>query len=281
MRPPAQRILYRDSRRMGITAGPYTTEEGFTIPTVYLSIDCFRLLKALGSSDFGTLFVVNAYRSRDDKLAGRQALRMPAYLTNVEMFLSPDDFYKQTLYGYAYDRIKAVWTSAGYTVTDIHEAGQPYPTTYIYDASGFSFLGFNHLGWDSAGYGVDGFNASGYDREGYDRNGYNVSGYNRAGFNPEGFNVDGYDVMGFNAEGWDKDGYNRFGFNAAGFNRDGYDVHGYNAAGFNSLGFDKNGFNKDGYDYMGFNAAGVNAAGESRPPFMSTSMRTITYPASS
>ena len=265
---------------MGITAGPYTTEEGFTIPTVYLSIDCFRLLKALGSSEFGTLFVVNAYRSRDDKVAGRQALRMPAYLTNVEMFLSPDDFYKQTLYGYAYDRIKAVWTGAGYTVTDILEAGQATPTTFIYDASGFSFLGFNHLGWDSAGYGVDGFNPSGYDREGYDRNGYNVSGYNRAGFNPEGFNVDGYDAMGFNAEGWDKDGYDKNGFNTAGYNREGYDKNGYNAAGFNSLGFDKNGYDKDGYDYQGYNSSGVNAAGESRPPYMSTSMGVITMPES-
>jgi len=238
-RPPAQRNLYRDSR-MGITAGPYTTEEGFTIPTVYLSIDCFRLLKALGSSDFGTLFVVNAYRSRADKLAGRQALRMPAYLTNIEMFLSPDDFYKQTLYGYAYDRIKTVWTAAGYTVTDILEAGHPTPTTFIYDASGFNFAGFNHLGWDSEGYGEDGFNATGWDREQYNREGYNAAGFNRGGFDKDGFNAQGYDMMGLNAAGWDKDGYDRNGFNAAGYNRDGYD--------------------KDGY-----NSAGVNAAGESRP----------------
>ena len=235
---------------MGITAGPYTTEEGFTIPTVYLSIDCFRLLKALGSVNFGTLFVVNAYRSRDDKLAGRQALRMPAYLTNVEMFLAPDDFYKQTLYGYAYDRIKAVWTGAGYTVTDIHEAGQPYPTTYIYDASGFNFLGFNANGWDAEGYGEDGFNLAGWDREHYNRQGFNAAGYNRGGFNKDGFNKDGYDIMGLNAAGYDKDGYNRFGFNAAGYNRE---------------GFDKDGFDKNGYDKDGFNAAGLNAAGESRP----------------
>jgi len=280
LRPTAQRILYRDSRRMGITAGPYTTEEGFTIPTVYLSIDCFRLLKALGSSDFGTLFVVNAYRSRADKLAGRQALRMPAYLTNVEMFLSPDDFYKQTLYGYAYDRIKAVWTAAGYTVTDIHEAGQLTPTTFIYDASGFNFAGFNHLGWDSAGYGEDGFNLAGWDREHYNREGYNAAGYNRGGFDKDGFNAEGYDMMGLNAAGWDKDGYDRNGFNAAGFNRAGYDKNGYNAAGFNSLGYDKNGYNKDGYDYQGYNSSGVNAAGESRPPYMSTSMGVMTMPSS-
>jgi hypothetical protein len=246
----AQRILYRDIRRMGITAGPYTTEEGFTIPCVYLSIDCFRLLKALGSTNFGTLFVVNAYRSRDDKLAGRQALRMPAHLTHIEMFLAPDDFYKQTLYGYAYTAIKAVWTTAGYTVTDIHETGQPYPNTFIYDASGFNFAGFNHLGWDADGYGEDGFNATGWDREQYDREGFNAAGYNRGGFNKDGFNKDGYDMMGFNAAGWDKDGYDRLGYNAAGYNREGYD---------------KNGFDKDGYDAQGYNAAGVNAAGESRP----------------
>lgn len=263
---------------MGITAGPYTTEEGFTIPTIYLSIDCFRLLKALGSSDFGTLFVVNAYRSRADKLAGRQALRMPAYLTNVEMFLSPDDFYKQTLYGYAYDRIKTVWTAAGYTVTDILEDGQPTPTTYIYDSSGFNFAGFNHLGWDSEGYGEDGFNSTGWDREQYDRDGYNAAGYDRAGFNKDGFNAAGYDMMGFNAAGYDVDGYDRNGFNAAGFNRNGYDKDGYNAQGFNSMGYDKNGYDKDGYDYQGYNSSGVNAAGESRPPYMSTSMGTITMP---
>ena len=278
LRPLAKRNLYRDSRRMGITAGPYTTEEGFTIPTVYLSIDCFRLLKALGSSNFGTLFVVNAYRSRDDKLAGRQALRMPAHLTNVEMFLAPDDFYKQTLYGFAYDRIKAVWTTSGYTVNDILETDQLTPTTFIYDASGFNFAGFNHLGWDSAGYGEDGFNVTGWDREQYDRNGYNAAGYNRGGFNKDGFNAEGYDMMGLNAAGWDKDGYDRLGYNAAGFNRGGYDKNGYNAAGFNYMGYDKNGFDKDGYDTQGYNASGVNAAGESRPPYMSTSMGVTTMP---
>jgi len=237
---------------MGITAGPYTTEEGFTIPTVYLSIDCFRLLKAHASVNFGTLFVVNAYRSRDDKLAGRQALRMPAHLTNVEMFLAPDDFYKQTLYGYAYTAIKNVWTAAGYTVNDVHEAGQPYPNTFIYDASGFNFLGFNSAGLDVEGYGEDGFNLAGWDREHYDREGFNAAGYNRGGYNKDGFNAEGFDVMGFNDAGYNKDGYDKTGYNAAGFNRDGYD---------------KNGFNKDGWDYQGFNAAGVNAAGESRPNY--------------
>ena len=176
-------------------------------------------------------------------------IEMPAIIKD-DYCLAPDDFYKQTLYGYAYTAIKAAWTAAGYTVTDIHETGQPYPNTFIYDASGFNFAGFNHLGWDSDGYGEDGFNASGYDREKYDRNGYNAAGYNRGGFKPDGFNIDGYDVMGFNAAGYNKDGYDRLGYNAAGYNREGYD---------------KNGFDKDGYDAQGYNAAGVNAAGESRP----------------
>jgi len=194
---------------MGITAGPYTTEEGFTIPCVYLSIDCFRLLKAHASVNFGTLFVVNAYRSREDKLAGRQALRMPAHLTNVEMFLAPDDFYKQTLYGYAYTAIKNVWTAAGYTVNDVHEAGQLTPITFIYDASGFNFFGFNANGWDSAGYGEDGFNLAGWDREHYNREGFNAAGYNRNGYDKNGYDKNGYDVMGYNSTGVNAAGESR------------------------------------------------------------------------
>jgi hypothetical protein len=186
---------------MGITAGPYITDEGFIIPTIYLSIDCFRLVKALGSSNFGTLFVINAYRSREDKRAGRQPLRLPADLTHIEMFLAPEDFYKETLYGFAYTAIKNVWTAAGYTINDVHETGQHLPDTFIYDASGFNFFGFNSNGLDAEGYGKDGFNLAGWDREHYNREGFNAAGYNRNGYDKKGFNKEGYDVMGYNSTG--------------------------------------------------------------------------------
>jgi hypothetical protein len=46
------------------------------------------------------------------------------------------------------------------------------------------------------------------------------------------------------------------------------------------MGYDNNGYDKDGYDYQGYNSSGVTAAGESRPPYMSTSMGTISMPSS-
>lgn len=207
---------------MGITAGPsYTTPEGFTLASLYLSIDCFRLLKAPQDTLFSSVFTVSAYISRAAKEEGKNQITIPNSLKNVEALVSANDFYSNTLHGIAYDAIRLKWSSEGYTLSDVYEPGQQAPTKYIYDCSGFNFAGFNCAGFDDEGYDVDGFNAEGWNRQGYGRDGYNAAGYNSAGYNREGFNAEGYDYMGFNAEGYNSDGYDRFGYDQNGLDRNG------------------------------------------------------------
>ena len=50
---------------MGLTVGPsYTTDEGFVLPAMYLTIDSFRLVRTLSNDVFGCTFTVAAYQSR-------------------------------------------------------------------------------------------------------------------------------------------------------------------------------------------------------------------------
>ena len=216
---------------MGITVGPYTTDEGFVLSSMYLTVDSFRLVKTLSRDVFGCTFTVSAYQSRDSFYAGTSSIKIPQHLANCEMFINPNEFYSQTIYGLAYKRIKEVWESQGYTITDVHEANQPTPTTYIYDASGYNFAGFNVNGWDIEGYDTQGFNSEGYNRQGYNVQGFNSEGFNAAGFDSNGFNAQGYDYFGFNREGYDAEGYNRQGYNAEGYNREGFNAQGINANG--------------------------------------------------
>ena len=240
---------------MGITVGPsYTTDEGFVLTAMYLTVDSFRLVKTLSRDVFGCTFTVSAYQSRDSFHGGASSIKIPQHFANCEMFVRPDDFYSQTIYGLAYQRIKEVWESQGYTITDVHEPNQPTPTTYIYNSSGYNFAGFNVNGLDSEGYNAQGYNAEGYNRQGYNVQGFNAQGFNAMGFGPDGFNAEGYDYFGFNREGIDRDGYNRQGYNAEGYNRQGYNAEGYNAEGYDS----------QGYDRLGFNAQGINANGMSQ-----------------
>lgn len=207
---------------MGLTVGPsYTTDEGFVLPAMYLTIDSFRLVRTLSNDVFGCTFTVAAYQSRDSFHGGSRPIKIPQHLGNCETFIRAADFYSQTMYGIAYQRIKEVWQGQGYTLTDIHEGTQPMPSTFIYDASGYTFFGFNPDGWDRDGYNALGFNAGGLDKEGYTVQGFNAEGYNRQGFDSQGFNRNGYDYQGYNKDGFNVEGFNFKGFNAEGLNAQG------------------------------------------------------------
>ena len=245
---------------MGITVGPsYTTDEGFVLTAMYLTVDSFRLVKTLSRDVFGCTFTVSAYQSRDSFHGGASSIKIPQHFANCEMFIRPNDFYSQTIYGLAYQRIKEVWESQGYTITDVYESQQPSPTTYIYNSSGYTFAGFNVNGLDTEGYNKQGYNTEGYNRQGYNAQGFNVQGFNAMGFGPDGLNAQGYDYFGFNREGIDKDGYTRQGYNTEGYNRQGYNAEGYTSEGYTAEGYDS-----QGYDRLGFNAQGINANGVSQ-----------------
>jgi hypothetical protein len=200
---------------MGLIALNYTTSQGFLVPQLYLQITSIRMLKTLQGPTYGMSYAIQAYKSVEDKEAGLSPIPLPNYLAYAEEVLTADDFYTQTIFGFAYTKIKRVWTSHGFVVEDYYPH-PPTPTTYIYDCSGYSFRGFNCGGRDREGYDRAGFNSFGIDREGYDREGFNSEGYNREGYDREGYNREGYDKDGYNKEGYDKDGYNKEGIDREG-----------------------------------------------------------------
>jgi hypothetical protein len=217
---------------MGLTAGPtYTTEEGFEISPLYLSVSGFRFLQLSGSLNYQAVVYVEGFKSREDKYAGRKPIALPAYLANAEGFVSTLDFIRKGAFGVFYHIVKQVWTQAGYTVEDIKEMGQCDPQDFVFDCSGFNVDGFACSGYNRDGFDKDGFNKDGWDRWGYNRQGYDADGYNRQGYNAQGFNKDGFNRFGYDAEGYDRDGYNNQGYNRAGFDRDGYNRFGLDVNG--------------------------------------------------
>lgn len=205
---------------MGILVLNYTTQEGFLVPELYVRIESIRILKTLTGPTYGCVYTSTAYKSYSDFEAGARAIPIPQYLANAEEILTANQFYEQTIFGFAYDAIKRGWESAGYVVVDYYPQ-PPTPKTYTYDCSGYNFQGFNCAGYDRDGYDRSGFNKDGYDRQGYDRQGYDKDGYNRQGYDKDGYDRDGYDMMGYNRQGYDREGYDREGYNAEGYNRQG------------------------------------------------------------
>jgi hypothetical protein len=249
---------------MGLLVESYfTTQEGFVMKNLYLTLDCIRLLKTQGGDSYGCVFIITAYKTRDDKRTGRNPILVPVHLSHVETFVRPDDFFKQTMLGIAYGKVKTQWEANGYVVSNVLEPNQPAPSTYMYDASGFDFTGFNLEGYDREGYDREGFNKDGWDRESYQRDGFNAEGRNRNGYDREGFDVNGYDSTGFDRTGYDAEGFGRDGFNLAGYNRNLLNREGYDHWGYNPEGYDKDGYNKDGYDKNGFDRNGLNREGNS------------------
>ncbi len=190
---------------MGILVLNYTTAEGFFVPTLYVQVESMRILKTLNGANYSCYFTSSAWKSPEDKTNGAKPIPIPNYLAVAEIYLTADQFYDQTIFGYAYGALKAGWQNAGYTVEDYYPH-PPTPTTYIYDCSGYNFQGFNCAGYDREGYDKDGYNKAGYDRDGYDRQGYDKDGYNRQGFDRDGYDREGYDYQGCNREHKDRQG---------------------------------------------------------------------------
>jgi hypothetical protein len=168
-------------------------------------VESMRILKTISGPTYGCTFTSSAWKSPDNKAAGNRPIPIPTWLSTAEIFLTADQFYDQTIFGFAYDALKLNWTNAGYQVQDYYPS-PPTPTTYIYDCSGYNFRGFNCAGYDRQGYDRQGFNKDGWDREGYDREGYDAQGYNRQGYDRDGYDRQGYNYMGCNREGKDREG---------------------------------------------------------------------------
>jgi hypothetical protein len=180
---------------MGITVNSaFTTSEGFTVTNMYLSIDTIRLTKGVSDGNFWGTFAISAYIDRQSKITGKRAISLSLSLQSAESQVKPPDFYSKTLYGIAYEAIKAKWSSRGYQISNVLEEGQFAPDHFIYDCSGYNFEGFDH---------------SGFNRQGYNANGFNADGFNVHGYNLEGFDKDGFDMMGYNASGVDRNGNHR------------------------------------------------------------------------
>lgn len=215
---------------MGLLVQNYTTDQGFVVSELYIQVSCIRMLKTMSGPTYGMVYMSQAFKSQSDMFSGASPITIPPYLANVEQFLTADDFYNQTIFGFAYGAIKAAWQNAGYTVFDWYPS-PPTPTTYIYDCSGYNFQGFNCAGYDIDGYDRDGFNQAGWDREGYGRDGYNAAGYNRQGYDRDGYDIDGYDMFGYDRQGYDRQGYDREGYDRQGCNRDHVDRDGNPCSG--------------------------------------------------
>jgi len=210
---------------MGVTIGPtYITEEGFEISPLYISLSSTRILP-IGNGNYQLTFIFEAFKSRDDKKAGKSQIKLPYGMNVIDVIQQSSVFSQTTLFNIAYKSLEQRFGS--YNIEQILEAGQLDNREYKYntqgyDIDGFNAQGFNALGYDINGFNIDGFNASGFNTQGYDLEGYNVGGYNTAGYNRQGFNMTGY-----NSAGYDMSGYDIYGFNAQGYSMNG----GYNYSG--------------------------------------------------
>lgn len=110
---------------MGITAGPsYTTDEGFVISPLYLSVNSMRFT-VTADGDLHCVYTVKGYKSRADKKAGRNAINLPQNLSLMDSFVSSSVLATENLYTVTYLAIKRTWGLAGFQVEDVHEPGQP------------------------------------------------------------------------------------------------------------------------------------------------------------
>lgn len=190
---------------MGIEVGPtYTTEQGFQVSPLYVSVTTFRLLLTPDGVTYHCMFEFQGYKSREDKQAGRSAIPLPRQHSFAETLINYRDFIRYDIFELAYKVAKNAF--GGYTVSDVYEPNQVNASTFCFNAQGIDMDGYNTAGFDKDGFNREGYNAQGYDRDGYDSSGYDVDGYDRNGFNQAGYDKDGYDMYGYNQAGFDKDG---------------------------------------------------------------------------
>ena len=110
---------------MGITAGPsYTTDEGFVISPLYLSVNSMRFT-VTADGDLHCVYTVRGYKSRADKKAGRNAINLPQNLSLMDTFVNSSVLATQNMYTVTYLAIKRTWGLAGFQVDDVIEPGQP------------------------------------------------------------------------------------------------------------------------------------------------------------
>ena len=110
---------------MGITAGPsYTTDEGFVISPLYLSVNSMRFT-VTADGDLHCVYTVRGYKSRADKKAGRNAINLPQNLSLMDTFVNSSVLASQNMYTVTYLAIKRTWGLAGFQVDDVIEPGQP------------------------------------------------------------------------------------------------------------------------------------------------------------
>jgi hypothetical protein len=110
---------------MGITAGPsYTTDEGFVISPLYLSVNSMRFT-VTNDGDLHCVYTVKGYKSRADKKAGRNAINLPQNLALMDSFVGSSVLATENMYTVTYNAIKRTWGLAGFQVDDVHEPGQP------------------------------------------------------------------------------------------------------------------------------------------------------------
>jgi hypothetical protein len=109
--------------RMGITAGPtYITDHGFVISPLYLSINNIRL-NFVGNGSYQCICNIQGFKSKEDKVAGRQPINIPHYLALMDTVTTSEQL--TNIFDFAYKIIKARWSAAGYQVDNVYDPGQP------------------------------------------------------------------------------------------------------------------------------------------------------------
>ena len=104
---------------MGITIGPnFTTDSGITLSSIYVTISSMRYT-VTANGDLHSVFTVQAYKSREDKMAGRAPISLPQNLTFFDTFLNKSALQNGSLYTLAYEATKARFGLSGFQVTDV------------------------------------------------------------------------------------------------------------------------------------------------------------------
>ena len=127
---------------MGITAGPtYTTDEGFVLSPIYLHIHFVNIEATEDTQPLNAIFKLAAFKSYEDRLAGKEEIHLPSNLSTVVTTIDPKDAFRQSVFGLAYDIVKTAWVAEGYTVENVLEPGQPLARQYVFDVSGLDIDG--------------------------------------------------------------------------------------------------------------------------------------------
>ena len=124
---------------MGITVGPtYITDQGFEVSPLYLSLASTRILP-LGNGNVQFTCMFNAYKSRDDKVAGRNPITLP-YGQNIgEMIITNSQLNQTPFYTLVYNSVQNVFS--GYTLSNVFETDQIDYSQYIYNSNGYDING--------------------------------------------------------------------------------------------------------------------------------------------